>query len=124
MNPLMVFIGGGLGSLCRYGIANRLSVYSSSFPYGTLMANVLSSLLLGLITGLVMQEVELISNEIKLLIAVGFCGGFSTYSTFTNETFQLLQAGNWTLVLVNIIGNLLVCLFAIFVGMWISKVIL
>jgi CrcB protein len=124
MNPLMVFIGGGLGSLCRYGISNRLSVYSSSFPYGTLVANVLSSLVLGFITGLVMQEVEFISNEVKLLIAVGFCGGFSTYSTFTNETFQFLQVGNWTLAFANVLGNLLVCLLAIFIGMWISKAIL
>ena len=120
----MVFIGGGLGSLCRYGIANRLSAYSASFPYGTLTANVLSSLILGFITGLIMQEVEFISNEIKLLIAVGFCGGFSTYSTFTNETFQLLQGGNWTLAFANVVSNLLVCLLAIFLGMWISKIIL
>ena len=86
-NLLLVFVGGGLGSLCRYGISNRLSVYSSAFPYGTLTANVLSSLVLGFVTGLLMQEVEWVSNEVKLLIAVGFCGGFSTYSSFTNDTF-------------------------------------
>lgn len=122
-NLLLVFVGGGLGSLCRYGISNRLSVYSSAFPYGTLTANVLSSLVLGFVTGLLMQEVEWVSNEVKLLIAVGFCGGFSTYSTFTNDTFQLLEAGNWTLAFANVASNLLVCLLAIFIGMWISKTV-
>lgn len=107
-----MFIGGGLGSLCRYGIATAMSQFD--FPYATLLANVLACVILGFMAGYCLKND--VSSSIRLLIMTGFCGGFSTFSTFTYETFSLLQQGKMIWVLTNIIGNLLLCLCAIYVG--------
>lgn len=122
-NLLMVFVGGGLGSLCRYAISKwtSTSFLHQDFPFGTLMANALSSLILGFFVSLTLLNSSIISEEIKLLIMVGFCGGFSTYSTFTNDTFQLIQTGNWLLVVSNIFGNLILCLLTLFLGIVLGK---
>ncbi len=121
MNWIAIFLGGGLGSLCRYGFARLLSNYQHIFPFGTLVANALSCIILGFTASLVYQNDALLSPSAKLFILVGFCGGFSTYSTFTNETFSLLQNGNWTTAFFNIFGNLFLCLFCIFLGMQLTK---
>ena len=120
-NLLMIFVGGGLGSICRYGVSKWLTVDEVTFPYGTLVANALSSLVLGFMVGLVLFSKISLPNEVKMLIMVGFCGGFSTYSTFTNDTFQLIQSGNWSLTLLNIFGNLAVCLLTLMGGIALSK---
>ncbi len=112
MNFLLVFIGGGLGSICRYGIALALKPYALQFPYATLCANILSCVLIGFL----MAKMEL-SSSYKLLLMTGFCGGFSTFSTFSAETFQLLQAGNIAYALANVIGSVIVCLGAIALGL-------
>ena len=119
MNYLLVFIGGGLGSICRYGIAHALSFYKSEFPWGTFVANVLSCILLGALVGLMLKS-ELSSN-FKFLFVVGFCGGFSTFSTFSNETFQLFSSGQHLTALANIFISLIVCLFCIYLGMRITQ---
>lgn len=111
----LVFIGGGLGSVCRYGIAQLLSSYQLTFPLATLLANILSCFILGLMVGLSLKNA--VVPEARVMIMAGFCGGFSTFSTFTSETFQLLQAGNYTYVFANVLGSLLICLLVIFFGM-------
>ncbi len=114
MNYLWVFIGGGLGSLCRFGLnlwLNRSLIY----PYGTLLANGLSCILLGLLVGLVSRN--LLPLEYRLLLVTGFCGGFSTFSTFSNELVQLLKQGEWPVAMVYMFGSLLVGLLGIFAGM-------
>ena len=80
MNILWVFLGGGLGSVLRYGI-NNLIGSSHNFPLATLMANFLSSLALGVLFG--MSGNDLLSDRQKLIFMTGFCGGFSTFSTFS-----------------------------------------
>ena len=119
MNYLLVFIGGGLGSICRYGIAHALSNYKSQFPWGTFIANVLSCILLGALVGLMLKSN--LSSNLKYLLVIGFCGGFSTFSTFSNETFQLFSSGQFTTAFVNIFLSLIVCLFCIYLGMRITQ---
>jgi CrcB protein len=122
MSVLMVFLGGGLGSLCRYGIALGCKPLDAIFPYATLIANGLSCIVLGCFVAL--ANTDLLNTHIKLMIMTGFCGGFSTYSTFTNETYQLFENGHYSVALVNIFGNLALCLLCIFIGLTLGKTIL
>lgn len=112
---LMVFIGGGLGSMCRYGIARLLQSQELTFPLATFIANALACIVLGALMGLSLKGD--LSTPTKLLLMTGFCGGFSTFSTFSAETFQLLETGNYLYAFTNIGVSLLFCLFCIFIGL-------
>ncbi len=112
---LLVFLGGGLGSICRYGIAHFLEQQQYHFPWATFCANILSCILLGVLVGLSTRGG--FPTPAKFLLMTGFCGGFSTFSTFTNETYQLLQNGDIAYAMANIAGSILLGLFCIFVGL-------
>lgn len=119
MQYLMVFIGGGLGSLGRFGIAKGMAPYQSIFPYATLMANILSCIVLGCLMQLSLNGQ--VNQNFKWLLMVGFCGGFSTFSTFSSETFLLFQNGQVGYALLNIGGSVMVCLGAIYIGILLGK---
>ena len=87
-NLLLVALGGAVGSVLRY----LLSGINTSFPWGTFAVNILGSLLIGLLVGLVSKGV--LSPEMKLLMVTGFCGGFTTFSTFANESFGMMKDGD------------------------------
>ena len=113
MDWIAVFIGGGLGSLVRFAIARMLQQKEWDFAWATLIANAISCIVLGiLITGLTKD-----APNVRIFWLVGFCGGFSTFSTFTGETFQFLQAGNYLYATVNIAASLVVCLVCLVIGM-------
>lgn len=112
---LMVFIGGGLGSICRYGIARFLQSHDLTFPLATFIANALACITLGALMGMSLKGD--LSAPTRLLLMTGFCGGFSTFSTFSAETFVLLETGNYLYAFVNIALSLLFCLFCIFIGL-------
>lgn len=119
MSFVWVFLGGGLGSLCRYGISRMMAGWSTVFPYATLTANALSCIVLGALVALALKSD--LSAGVKLFAMVGFCGGFSTYSTFTNETWQLMEGGDLWLAGLNVLGNLFVCLLCIGIGLWLGR---
>jgi len=112
---LMVFLGGGLGSICRYSIARLLTPYNLIFPLATFLANAISCIIIGALIAWSLKNS--MANSMKLLWMTGFCGGFSTFSTFTAETFQLLKTGNLGYAFLNITFSLLVCLFCVWIGM-------
>ena len=90
---LIVFVGGGLGSVTRFVLARWVNaLHTHHFPYGTLVVNVIACFVVGLVIGLADHR-QLISPQAKLFWTIGFCGGFSTFSTFSNETIVLLQGG-------------------------------
>ena len=114
-NYLLVFIGGGLGSICRYGIAHALAAQKFTFPWATLFANIFSCIILGILVGLSMKNN--LQHHHRFLLMTGFCGGFSTFSTFTSETFHLFQNGHFLYGMLNIGGSFLVCLTCIYIGL-------
>lgn len=110
----LVFLGGGFGSMCRYGIAHLLARLNWTFPVATLLANAISCVILGALVGLSVRSG--LAGNYRLLLMTGFCGGFSTFSTFSAETFHLLQTGHIALGLLNMAASLIVCLIAIYAG--------
>ena len=114
---LLIFIGGGLGSLCRYFLSRALqSSFVTTLPLGTLASNVLASFVVGLFFGY--EAFRSPGNPAwRLLIVVGFCGGFSTFSTFSNETLTLLKTGQYGWGLTNILISVILCLGATFLGL-------
>lgn len=112
---LLVFIGGGVGSLCRYGISRALAGTPGAFPWATLLANVLSCFLLGFLVE--WSARGLLTTNQRLLLATGFCGGFSTFSTFAGETCDLYERGLPLMAFVNIASGLVVCMIGLMLGM-------
>lgn len=113
-NILLVFAGGGLGSLARYGVGEvvRRST-ETGFPLATLISNLLSCLVMGIALGIFGDK--LVEHPgLRLLLVVGFCGGFSTFSTFSSETLDLFRNGNTLYAILNISVSILFCLFLLF----------
>ncbi len=118
MSYLYVFLGGGLGSVCRYGIARWLP--AADFPLATLLANMLSCLLLGILVALVSRAT--LSPPYRLLLITGYCGGFSTFSTFSYETLVLLRGGSYFLAAIYVTGSLLAGLICLLLGLKLAGV--
>lgn len=121
MTYFWVFIGGGLGSLARWQLSKWLNFRSFSFPLATFASNTISSLLLGLIMGYLFTRTTDSQQTIRLLFAVGFCGGFSTFSTFSYETFMLLNSGDYKTALLSTVLNIATCLTSVALGIWAAK---
>ena len=115
MNWFLVFIGGGLGSLLRFGLSILLKNTAGTFPVSTLVSNVTASFIIGILAGWGLKNS--LSEEYKWLLATGFCGGFSTFSTFSNETVQLFQNGNGLNAFINIFISIALCLSATILGL-------
>lgn len=120
LNILAIFIGGGLGSVSRYGISILLRAYSIDFPFATLAVNIIGSLILGFTIALFWNKVHF-SDTIRLAVAVGFCGGLTTFSTFSWETFDLIKNGEILLALIYAVISILTCVLAISLGAFLSK---
>lgn len=119
-NILAIFISGGLGSITRYGLAVLLKIYSMNFPLATLSVNIIGSLILGFAAALFWKEVPL-HTTLKLAITVGFCGGLTTFSTFSWETFDMIKNGEVLLAIIYAIISVLACVLAISLGAFLTK---
>lgn len=110
---LLVFFGAGFGGVLRWVLSRWLN---SGFPVGTLLVNVLGCLLIGVLTG-VSNRYWPSSDNMRLLLVVGFCGGFTTFSTFVNETFGMLSFSHVALA----VGYAALSLFLGLLALWLGQ---
>lgn len=120
---LLIGIGGFIGSVGRY-MLNRWvhDQLDNFFPLGTMVVNILGSLLIGIIFGLSLKG-SIMSNELKMFLVVGFCGGFTTFSSFTNDGLSLLRDGQVTSFFLYIGISVIFGLLAVYAGYVLSKII-
>jgi CrcB protein len=124
MNQLfLIFLGGGLGSLTRFFLGKVIQERGwADFPVGTLVVNLAASLVLGFFIGLVGAK-NWTNPNFRALVAIGFCGGFSTFSTFANDNVLLLLDQRPWAALLNIGLNVMGCIAATFGGLWVGKAV-
>jgi len=116
LQTVVIATGGAFGALMRFWVSSATyAVLGRAFPYGTLMVNVLGSLLMGFLF-IWLTERSSLPPEWRSLILVGFLGAFTTFSTFSLETFNLLQGGEVSKALFNIFFSVVLCLLATWIG--------
>ncbi|MFB9053050.1 fluoride efflux transporter CrcB [Formosa undariae] len=119
---LLVFIGGGSGSVLRFLISKYLNSPNTGIPYGTFLANILGSLLIGAILGLAAKN-HFISQNHTLLLATGFCGGLTTFSTFAYENHMFLKTGDFLNFAIYTFTTFILGFLAVFLGVYLIKAI-
>lgn len=119
---ILVFLGGGLGSVFRYLISKLLNNTQNGIPYGTFVANILGSLLIGFILGLAAKNNSLTQSQ-TLFLATGFCGGFTTFSTFAYENHVFLKSGDFGSFAAYTIASFIIGFLAVFGGIYLTKTI-
>lgn len=118
---ILVFLGGGAGSALRFIISRFLNP-STGIPYGTLIVNLLGSLLIGFLFGLSLKQ-NLLSPNSMLLLATGFCGGFTTFSAFSYENQVLIKNGEFFPFLLYGMGSVFLGIGAVYLGFLLTKLI-
>lgn len=117
LNLVLIACAGGVGALCRYGLAGLVHrVLGPTFPWGTFVVNVVGCFFFGVVWALAEQTL-LISSQARLVVLTGFMGAFTTFSTFIFESGMLFQDGQWFFGLFNLAGQNLLGLAALFLGM-------
>lgn len=107
-----MLLGGGIGSVCRYGVAEiSPRFYKGAFPMGTFIVNILGCFIIGILAAILQTH-----SDLDLLLVVGFCGGFTTFSSFSKETFSLFDRKRVGLALFYVLSSCLLGLVAVWLG--------
>ena len=120
---VLVALGGAVGAVARYGISGFIArvTRTSPFPYGTLTVNLVGSLALGLLMGLATGGVLTISPRLRIALAIGFLGAFTTFSTFSYETLEALRVGDLRVALLNVVVSVVGTLVACWLGLSLAE---
>jgi CrcB protein len=119
---LLVFLGGGVGSILRHIISKAFNNYFQHFYLGTFVVNIIGCLIIGLVLGLSLKNNLLTQNQ-TLLLTTGFCGGFTTFSSFALENHSILKTGEILHFSIYTISSIAVGILAVVLGFWLSKLI-
>lgn len=120
---LAVGIGGFIGSCFRFALTRAFNYFSISFPFGTLMSNVIAGIAIGVIVGLEQQCVW-IAPKTRLFLTTGLLGGLSTFSTFSLETVQMIQDNDYLLASGNVLLNLMLSLLGVALGILLVRILI
>jgi fluoride exporter len=116
VNYLWIALGAVVGASARYFLSGLIARnFSTTFPYGTLLINLTGSLVLGFFLIFATERV-LFDPRWRLLVAIGFCGSYTTFSSYAFESFALMEQGQWLLMSLNILASNLLCLVAVLAG--------
>lgn len=114
---LLVMLGGALGSLARYLLSILALNYSRDLPLGTIGINVTGSFLIGFFGTLTLAHGKFpVSENVRLFVMVGLCGGYTTFSSFSLQTFDLMRGGTIVRALINVVASVVLCLLAVALG--------
>ncbi|WP_419148930.1 fluoride efflux transporter CrcB [Pseudoalteromonas 'SMAR'] len=117
INYLSVALGGAIGAMLRYFISDMaIKLLGKGFPFGTLIVNILGSLLMGVLYGLIEKEIIAVTPA-KTLVGIGFLGALTTFSTFSMDSLLLLQQGHYMKMAFNVTLNVVTCIFMAWVGL-------
>ena len=123
MPYLWVTLGSAIGGLLRYTITRWTMHISLSFPCGTVFINVLGSFVIGYFGTLTLQSGKYpASDNLRLFVMVGICGGFTTFSSFSLQTFDLMRSGGWGRALANVVLSVALCVAAVAAGHRLAQV--
>lgn len=121
MNYVWIALGAIAGASARYFLSSYITrSIAASFPYGTLLINVSGSLLLGFFL-IFSGERVLVDPRWRLLVAIGFCGSYTTFSSYAFETFASMEQGQWLVMAANVVANNALCLAAVLAGAAIAR---
>ena len=115
---LLVALGGAIGSVARHGAAAfSVNFFGKTFPWGTMIVNVTGSFIIGLIAGLVPPDDHgTHAHHLRTFFMVGLCGGYTTFSSFSLQTLSLMQDGHLMSAMLNVLGSVVLCLVAVWLG--------
>jgi CrcB protein len=119
---LLVGLGGALGSMGRYATGIAIGrVLPAAFPYATLLVNVIGSAAMGIFIGLMARMLPAWQQEARLFVAVGFLGGFTTFSTFSLDTITLIERGDFVPAALYIFLSVALCLAGLYLGLLVTR---
>jgi fluoride exporter len=120
---VLVFLGGAAGSMWRYGWSSLIAQrFGGTFPFGTLVVNIVGSILIGVFSGLLTHVANSnLSTALLQLLVVGVCGGLTTFSSFSLQTYSLIAEGRWLSALSNIVFSTGLCFGGVALGWQITQ---
>ena len=115
---LWIAVGGGIGSMSRYGVSRIFTFwFGETFPWGTLACNITGSLIIGMFAGLTGPDGRLlVAPDLRQMVLVGFCGGYTTFSSFSLQTLALIREGDLIEAGANIVMSVVLCLVFVWLG--------
>ena len=119
---LLVGIGGAIGAMARFGLGGWIGrVWPTSFPLATLLINILGSAAMGMFIGVLGRLTTSWAPDLRLFVAVGVLGGFTTFSSFSLETIMLIERGEWLSAGLYVLLSVVVCLIGLYLGLLVTR---